>query len=160
MYIAKLKATDGSKVWEMSYGSGSGAETVAFTSDGGFVIGGYLDSETPLKEQNFKSGGQIESGTPIIAKISKADADGSTAPSAFAWSYEQKDEVYKGSAKALRVDSSDGVIAIAGTKSSVIKLKSDGTEDWKSGQLDKNAQMNDLEIASDGYVLVGHEYGK
>lgn len=29
----------------MSYDDGSGAETVAFTSDGGFIIGGYINAE-------------------------------------------------------------------------------------------------------------------
>ena len=50
MHIAKLKATDGSTVWEMNYGSKSTAETIAFTSDGGFVVGGFIDSSTPIKE--------------------------------------------------------------------------------------------------------------
>ena len=44
MNIAKLKESDGSIVWEMTHGTGSGVETVAFTSDGGFVVGGYTDS--------------------------------------------------------------------------------------------------------------------
>ena len=57
MNIAKLKESDGSLVWEMNYGTGSGVESVAFTSDGGFVVGGYLDSPTSFDEINFKSAG-------------------------------------------------------------------------------------------------------
>jgi len=74
MNIAKLNASDGSILWEMPYGSASGAETVAFTSDGGFVVGGYLNTAIPLNEINFKSGGQIEEATPFVGKISAADA--------------------------------------------------------------------------------------
>ena len=81
----------------------------------------------------------MEDGTPFLGKISKADADGSSAPSSFAWTYTQKDEIYMGSAKAIRVDSSDNIYAVAGTKSAAIKLKSDGTEVWKTGQLDENS---------------------
>jgi hypothetical protein len=43
MNIAKIAATDGEVLWEMNYESGSGAETIAFTSDGGFIVGGYID---------------------------------------------------------------------------------------------------------------------
>lgn len=63
-----------------------------------------------------------------------------------------------GSAKAIRVDSSDNVYAVVGAKSAAVKLSSSGSEVWKSGQLDKDSQMNDLELASDGLVLVGHKY--
>ena len=41
-----------------------------------------------------------------------------------------------------------------------VKLSSAGALTWVSKQLDTNAQMNDLELASDGLVLVGHQYGK
>jgi hypothetical protein len=45
MSIAKIQTSDGETVWTMSHTAGSGAETVAFTSDGGFIIGGYIDSD-------------------------------------------------------------------------------------------------------------------
>ena len=41
----------------MSYDSGSGAETVAFTSDGGFIIGGYIEAEDVAEAFYFKSSG-------------------------------------------------------------------------------------------------------
>lgn len=158
MTITKLNEDDGAKIWEMTYVTGSGAETVAFTSDGGFVVGGYVNSNTSADSMNFKSGGQCEDGQPFLGKISATDAAGTTAPTAFAWTYTQTDTVYAGSAKALRVDSSDNVFAIACTKSCVIKLNGSGTEVWKTGQIDSAIQSNDLEIATDGVVLVGHRY--
>lgn len=60
--IAKLSETDGSIIWEMTHGTGSGVETVAFTSDGGFVVGGYTGDSSAISGMNFKSGGQIEAG--------------------------------------------------------------------------------------------------
>ena len=55
--IVKILESDGSIIWEMSYGTGSGVESVAFTSDGGFVVGGFLDSDEEANEIGFKSGG-------------------------------------------------------------------------------------------------------
>lgn len=72
MNIAKLNSSDGAIVWEMTYGTMSGVETVAFTSDGGFVVGGYLD--TSYLPEGYKSGGQVENGTPFVGKISASDA--------------------------------------------------------------------------------------
>jgi hypothetical protein len=160
MNIAKLQASDGAIVWEMQYGSNSGAETVQISSDGGFVVGGFIDSSDSLSTMNFKSGGQVETGTPFIGKISAADAAGSTVPSGFEWTYTNSGSDYAGSAKALRVDSSDNVFSIMGTKSAAVKLDSAGAEQWATGQLDANAQMNDIEVASDGVVLVGQKYSK
>jgi hypothetical protein len=64
MQIAKLLESDGSIVWEMNYnptslnsGRGAGVETVAFTSDGGFVVGGYIDTTLGIEEMLFKSSG-------------------------------------------------------------------------------------------------------
>jgi hypothetical protein len=57
MNIAKLNASTGALIWEMAYGASSGAETVSFTSDGGFVVGGYINTLQPLSDINFKSGG-------------------------------------------------------------------------------------------------------
>lgn len=115
----------------MNYGTGSGVETVAFTSDGGFVVGGYTGDSTPIKEMFFKSGGQLEAGAPFVGKVSKADAEGTASPRSFAWTWTTAETAYKGSAKALRIDSSDNVFVVAGTTSAVIKLDKDGTEVWK-----------------------------
>ena len=45
MNVAKLQASDGAIVWEMTHNSGSGAEAVAFTDDGGFIVCGYINSQ-------------------------------------------------------------------------------------------------------------------
>lgn len=47
-----------------------------------------------------------------------------------------------------------------GAKSAVVTINSSGTETWKSGLIDANMQANDIELASDGFVIVGHTYGK
>ena len=56
MFIGKLQASDGTLVWEMTYGAdgGSGVESVAFLSDGSFVVGGYINGP---EARPFKSAG-------------------------------------------------------------------------------------------------------
>ena len=135
MTIWKINAADGSIAWTMNYGTAgtaTGLESVHLLSDGGFVIGGYTDSPTGFG--NFKSGGQIEGSKPFVAKISQADAAGSTAPSSFAWTYSVADNI--GSTKSLRVDSSGKVYALVGTHSRVVKLNADGTLDWDTGSIE------------------------
>jgi len=135
MNIAKIAATDGEIIWEMNHEAESGAETVAFTSDGGFIIGGYLDNETDASEIYFKSSGQVdgENAKPFIAKVSAADAAGSSAPSSFEWTYTCSDAENYGSAKAIRVDSSDNVFAVIG-HGAVVKLNDAGEEVWKTDE--------------------------
>jgi len=125
MAILKINASDGALVWKMSYSASSsnGVESVAFTSDGGFVVGGFVGSASPSSEFTFKSGGQVEDGNPWVGKVSAADAAGSTTPASFAWEYTYSG--VPGSAKAMRVDSSDNVYAIGG-KNHIFKLNSSG----------------------------------
>jgi hypothetical protein len=155
MNIVKIDESDGSIMWEMSYGTGSGVESVAFTSDGGFVVSGFLDTEEPANEMGFKSGGQAE-GTPFVGKISAEDAAGSTKPTSFEWTYTKEGESFRGSAKAMRIDSDDNIFLIMGL-SIVVKLDSSGEEEWNTGSFEA-IQFNDLELASDGLVAVGHKY--
>ena len=64
--IVKLNAKTGAEIWTMllplddnTIGKKAGFETIAFTSDGGFVVGGYCRysaQEFPF----FKSSGQVE----------------------------------------------------------------------------------------------------
>jgi len=163
--ISKINATDGTLVWKMNKAGSSNnasAETVAFTSDGGFVIGGSLNNPEPIKTMYFKSAGQVAEGSPFIAKVSAADAAGTSAPSSFEWEYEvtpdSDSSPYQGAAKALRVDSSDNIYAILGVKGAVVKLNSAGAEQFKSQALQDGVQLNDLEVVSDGIVLTGHRY--
>lgn len=184
MSILKIDATDGSLVWKMAYTGASGAggegfsqgsdaiaETVAFTSDGGFVIGGSIKCKDCIDTMTFKSGGMMTDGSPFIAKVSAADAAATSAPSSFEWTFELVPEdlnvtdlyadYYKfmGSARSLRIDSSDNVYAIVGTASSMVKLNGSGVEQWvKYDTTEDKVQMNDLELVSDGIILAGHRY--
>lgn len=135
MNIAKILATNGEIIWEMNHEAESGAETVAFTSDGGIIIGGFLDNEVDAINNYFKSSGQVdgENAKPFIAKISAADAGGSSAPTSFEWTYTNSEAENYGSAKALRVDSSDNVYAVIG-HGAVVKLNSAGEEVWKTDE--------------------------
>ena len=164
MAIWKVNAADGTLVWKMNYGTAgtvTGLESVAFLSNGDLVVGGFTDSEGEMKDQYFKSGGQITMGKPFIAKIAASDVNGSTAPSAVAWSYSLDAADYTGSTKSLQVDGSDKIYAVVGAKSAAVKLNADGTEVWKTGLINANAQMNDLTVNSDGTIaMTGHEYGK
>lgn len=121
------------------------------------MVGGVFNSEAGMEDLLFKSSGIIEDGTPYMAKITAADAAASSAPSGFDWTYSGSVE---GSTRSLRVDSSDNIYAISGATCNLVKLASDGSLTWDSGDtLNANGQMNDLEVVSDGVVIVGHIYG-
>jgi len=84
--IWKINAADGAIVWKFIYGatgSGSGLESISFSSDGGIIVGGYVDAVGPITDMVFKSSGIITEAKPFIAKISAADAASSTVPTAF-----------------------------------------------------------------------------
>ena len=137
MAIWKVNAADGAVVWKMNHGTAgtvTGLESVAVLSDGSFVVGGYTDSEDAFA--NFKSSGIVTEGKPFLAKLDKNLADGSSAPTTFVWTYSMTDAVYNGSTKAIRVGSGDKIFAVVGTASAVVKLNADGSEAWKTGQLD------------------------
>lgn len=66
--IWKIDPRDGSIVWKMTHKtvlledgvpipSSSGLESVQFTEDGGFIVGGFSDSEITSAGLTFKSGG-------------------------------------------------------------------------------------------------------
>ena len=88
-WVVKIDVQSGTTVWQFELpnteswaGTKSGYETIAFTEDGGFVVGGFGNFE----EEGFpafKSGGQVEMAKPIIQKFSAAiaDAPSSQAPS-------------------------------------------------------------------------------
>ena len=86
-WVVKIDAQSGSTVWQFELGNDntwagakSGYETIAFTEDGGFVVGGFGKFE----EEGFpafKSGGQVEVATPIIQKFSPQTAGATSNPS-------------------------------------------------------------------------------
>lgn len=167
IYVAKIASSDGSITWSMTYSTGSnnaGAETGGFMSDGGFVLGGFVDSSLTGSDLSFKSGGQVDDGTPFIGKISASDCSGTSAPTDFEWTYTNTDADLVGSAKSLRIDSSDNVNFINCMYSgcTVYQLSSTGSETWNTGTTFKaedgdevHIQMNDLTLVSDGLVIVG-----
>ena len=80
-YIKKLDVETGAEIWNTTlatnnatFGEKSAFETIAFTSDGGFVVGGYANG-TATGFPNFKSGGQVEAGVPIMQKFAKSVAE-------------------------------------------------------------------------------------
>lgn len=81
-YVVKLDAATGSKIWEFDFntnaGTRSGFETVHFTADGGFIVGGFTD-RAGTNFPGFKSGGQIDEGRPVLHKFSAALANASSA---------------------------------------------------------------------------------
>lgn len=160
----KINANDGSVAWKMimgATGSGSGLESIYFTSDGGVVVGGYVEATGPIGDMVFKSSGIITEAKPFIAKVSASDMAGNTTPNSWVWSHTETDATYKGSTKSLRIDSSDNIYANVGTRTSVLKIQgSDGAIVWRSGQIDAAVQSNDLELLPDNsMVLIGHQFG-
>lgn len=143
-------------------GSGSGLESIYFSSDGGVIVGGYVEATGPIGDMVFKSSGIITEAKPFIAKISASDYAGSSAPTSWVWSHTETDATYAGSTKSMRLDSNDNIYANVGTRTSVIKLAgSDGSIVWRSGQIDAAVQSNDLELitSTGGMVLIGHHFG-
>jgi len=137
IFISKLNADDGVIVWTaMGSGTGGGsasAETVAFTSDGGFVVGGGVDAQIPASEMRFKSGGQVTESSTWIAKVSASEAAGDSIP-AFEWILAST-ETETGNVKSIRVDASDNIFFITGTETgtTLYKLDSAGSEEWNTG---------------------------
>jgi len=120
----------------MGSGTGGGsasAETVAFTSDGGFVVGGGVDAQIPASEMLFKSGGQVTESSTWIAKVSASEAAGDSIPD-FEWIL-QSLETETGNVKSIRVDASDNIFFITGTETgtTLYKLDSAGAEEWNTG---------------------------
>ena len=97
-WLLKLDAATGAEIWSIemptdnsdgfSQNSQSGYESVQFTSDGGFIAGGWANHEGGWP--SFKSGGQVDMGTPLFQKFSAAVASQSTpfaSPPTPEWSF-------------------------------------------------------------------------
>ena len=135
-YVVKLNAQTGALIWSfvMPTGSGfgfrSGYETIAFTQDGGFIVGGY-GAATSTTFPHFKSGGTVDAAKPILQKFSAATASASTMASAPTpvWSYMCQATgttcVTIGSSKAVRVYFDQGVekvVTVPGGRASILVL--------------------------------------
>ena len=110
-----------------SFGDRAGYETVAFTADGGFIVGGFGNAAS-TEFPHFKSGGQVAEGTPILEKFSAATASAATMASAPSpvWSYicttGQSCDT-QGSAKAIRIYQDQGVekvVTVPGVRAAII----------------------------------------
>lgn len=125
-WIVKLDAATGSKIWEIvmptndGMGGKSGYETVEFTADGGFVVGGWANSDSG-EFPSFKSGGQVDTGKPMFQKFSSSVAAQTTAfsnPPTPDWSFKcgsgNCDNLIKGSVKGMRVFMDGGVEKVVG----------------------------------------------
>ena len=133
-YVVKLNAQTGAQIWSFlmptgaGFGARSGYETIAFTQDGGFIVGGYgtaFDTAFP----NFKSGGSVDEAYPILQKFSAATASASTMGSAPTpvWSYICQSAgtscITLGSSKAIRIYHEQGVekvVTVPGGRSAII----------------------------------------
>ena len=135
-YVVKLDAKTGAQIWSfvMPTGSGfglrSGYETIAFTQDGGFIVGGFAanpETEFPA----FKSGGTVDSGKPMLQKFSAATASAATMASAPTpvWTYMCQLAGttcgVSGSSKAIRIYMDQGVekvVTVPGPRAAILVL--------------------------------------
>ncbi|CAG5109849.1 Oidioi.mRNA.OKI2018_I69.chr2.g4330.t1.cds [Oikopleura dioica] len=126
-FVAKINSATGATIWEFDYTTGagtrSGFETLHLTSDGGFIVGGFInrvDTEKP----GFKSGGQVDQGTPVMHKFSASLAAASSAGSPTPeWSFVcdgsgKSCNLNDGSVKNMRVFSDNGVEKVVGLPTS------------------------------------------
>ena len=152
-WLVKLRASDGAVIWEIimpvddsdGMGARNGWETVEFTSDGGFVVGGWANKQSG-NVPSYKSGGQVDEATPIFQKFSSTVAQSDMAieigsPPTPEWSFKCGDgttgncagtKAMVGSAKGIRVYMDNGVekvVGAIGTSAALLILNaSDGTE--------------------------------
>lgn len=146
-WLVKLDAATGAEIWQIvmpmdnsdGMGSRSGWETVEFTSDGGFVCGGWANKHTG-EFPGYKSGGQVDAARPMFQKFSASVASQTTPmttmPSA-EWSYvcgsgNSCSAQVDGSAKGIRVFMDNGVEKVAGAigvSAAIVVLNvADGTQ--------------------------------
>ena len=151
-WIIKLDAATGAVIWEiemptnnsdgLSKSKQSGYESIGFTKDGGFIVGGWADHEGGFP--SFKSGGQVDMGYPIFQKfganVAKRTTAFASAPTP-KWTFKcdatncpnpQVGKAPPGSMKTLRVFMDNGVEKVAsapGVGADVIVVNAaDGTK--------------------------------
>ena len=74
-WLVKIDAKTGRSIWEIilpsddkEIGFASGYESIQFTSDGGFIAGGWAQGDY-IQMPGYKSGGQVDSGVPLAQKF-------------------------------------------------------------------------------------------
>lgn len=156
--VWKLDAKTGALIWTYKFNSGysDGLETVAFAPDGSLYVGGFAGASIPASDLRFKSAGQVLEGRPFVGKISAEDANGSSAPIGYEWLKHFGGDGYKGSAKALRVEAGTGnIVAVAGSRAAVLKFSPAGDVLMKTGELEPNMQVMDIDVHPDGGYMLG-----
>jgi len=173
-WIVKLDAATGQEMWSiempttnkdgLSKNKQAGYESVAFTSDGGFIAGGFANYQGEFPP--FKSGGQVEGGTPLFQKF-KANVAKRTTPFASPptpeWTFNcDKDNCSSkshGSMKTMRVYMDNGVekvVSAPGTANDVIIVNvSDGSKSayHSFGDSWQHANFQDIEpVIQNGQV--------
>jgi len=127
-YVVKIDSATGATIWEFDYltgaGSRSGFETIHLTSDGGFIVGGFIN-RVDVEKPGFKSGGQVDQGIPVMHKFSAAQAASSSAGSPTPeWTYAcdgssgRTCNLNDGSVKNMRVFTDGGVEKVVGLPTS------------------------------------------
>merc|ERR1712037_722008 len=144
--------------YKTASGTRSGFETIHFTSDGGFIVGGFshrVDKEMP----GFKSGGQVDQGRPVMHKFSAqvANSDSVSSPTPV-WTYScdsgsNSCALDDGSVKNMRVFTDNGVEKVVGLPTSrsifIVLRADDGTAN------DVEVEFNDAGTRVTGYVTTG-----
>ena len=187
-WLVKIDANTGNKIWEIKMpsndnriGKFSGYESIVFTSDGGFIAGGYANGEyDSVNSVFYKSGGQVDGAMPLAEKFSAAVAEtGKTSGTLSAtpqWSYvcggvgSTKCSNMRSSVNTMRVFTENGIEKIATTlrfpKSAVLTLKTDDGSEDRFQQTNSNDKNQDIEVEVDavtgnvtGFVVAGLSKG-
>ena len=88
--VTKMRSLDGNIIWSVTLPTtdnlgefkNSGYESVAFSSDGGFIVSGFTNWPADVIKATdgpmLKSGGQLEEGYPIVEKFPPSIANADT----------------------------------------------------------------------------------
>ncbi|CBY23664.1 unnamed protein product [Oikopleura dioica] len=179
-YVAKIDINTGELIWDFDFktssGTRSGFETIHFTSDGGFIVGGFshrADVEMP----GFKSGGQVDQGRPVMHKFSaQVASSASVSNPSPVWTYRcgsgsNSCALDDGSVKNMRVFNDNGVEKVVGLPTSrsifIVLRTNNGNELIYSGNAinngfigdgtanDVEVQFNDAGTSVTGFVTTG-----
>ena len=179
-YVVKLDVETGNLIWEFDFTSGSGVrsgfETIHFTSDGGFIVGGFSHREWE-EHPYFKSGGQVDNGRPVLHKFSAEIANSASVSDPMPeWTYRcgaagTTCDLNDGSMKNGRVYFDDGVEKIVALPTSrtifvVVDVQTGGELVYSGDAIDTgfidDGNASDVEVDFDdsgavvGFVTTGY----
>jgi hypothetical protein len=175
--IVKVDARTGKTIWtyEVQCVKDCGFESVAFTKDGGFVVGGWRrDCGTLGTDQclmyGMKSGGFVDSGLGVVQKFSRAFAESRTRPTSQRdWEYNTgvlselpATSYFLGSAKIVMPLEDESIMVLVSGQGSEdpnssmnnpMKLTKNGQLVW--AKENKRMQANALTVTDLGVAVVG-----